>query len=950
MTTKLPRLLLMGAMLSPTTLYALGLGEIRLNSALNQPFDAEIELISPTSEELQNLQVGLASADAFSRYGVDRPAFLSDFRFRVTRADDGRSVLRVTSGTTVTEPFVTFIVEADWPSGRLLREYTVLLDPPVYMPGETQAAAPVATPRSGARPEGTIQRPRETAAPAPRPAAPRAPAPAPAASAPSAYAGGGTYTVQRNDTLWRIASQVRPGSTRVVNQTMMAIYRANPQAFDGNINLLRSGAVLQIPDAASIDSISASEASREVSAQYAAWRGDAEPAADSGRLRLVAPEEPARPAQATSAQAQPSAPASSDPALRSRVDQLESELAEARRLLELRNAELAEMQSRLSESGTEAAVEPELLPAPEGGEGAVETPAESEPVAAETPAPAVEPAAEPARPATPPPVVRPPEPSLLERIGSFWWALVVLGLAVLAGLLMYFRKRRQPDIDDALDTLGPQDFSARRAQGAAGRRQADALIVEESDDDFDVRDAKTATSLRTATAGAAAAAAAARGATEAIGSDSSTIDLDQQDALAEADFHMAYGLYDQAADLVKLAIDREPARRDLKLKLLEIYFVWGNKDMFLDTARELEASRAGAEPGEWDKVLIMGKQICPDEPMFAGAMSGDGARGTVDLNLEGGENRVDIDLFGAPTDGDGAAGLDLQFDDIEAQPDQRRTDDTGIDFLLDEPQRGGTDFDFGADTAARTQETPTVENRAIDSGDRLARTQETPTVENPALDYDSGPETAELDDGTGTQRLGIEQTAEVAIDDLGIDVGSYAETEDGDLESIDIGDESTGERQGLDGTGTVLLDQDLLTSSTASTAEHPELDISASGVDFDFESLEQEGQVKVDSTAEWATGSLAEDGLSSNDDDGFDLATTAETPSPNIGGTRTLEAPDLSELEPVTMSEVGTKLDLARAYVDMGDPDGARSILEEVLHEGSATQKEEAQRLLESIA
>jgi hypothetical protein len=132
-------------------------------------------------------------------------------------------------------------------------------------------------------------------------------------------------------------------------------------------------------------------------------------------------------------------------------------------------------------------------------------------------------------------------------------------------------------------------------------------------------------------------------------SSESAVNLDQGDPLAEADFHMAYGLYDQAADLVRIALEREPDRRDLRMKLLEIYFVWGNKDAFLQTAKSLEATRDRAPAGEWDKIVIMGKQICPDEPMFASsAGSGRGAGALVDLNLEGGENRVDIDLFGDP--------------------------------------------------------------------------------------------------------------------------------------------------------------------------------------------------------------------------------------------------------------------------------------------------------------
>ena len=127
----LPRLLLTSALLSPMSVWALGLGDIRLNSALNQPFDAEIELLSPTPEELQTLKVGLAGTDVFSRYGVDRPAYLSSFNFSVGRTRDGRATIKVRSNRSITEPFVTLLVEASWGSGRLVREYTVLLDPPV---------------------------------------------------------------------------------------------------------------------------------------------------------------------------------------------------------------------------------------------------------------------------------------------------------------------------------------------------------------------------------------------------------------------------------------------------------------------------------------------------------------------------------------------------------------------------------------------------------------------------------------------------------------------------------------------------------------------------------------------------------------------------------------------------------------------------------------------------
>src|SRR5688500_15560062 len=178
----LPRLLLMGALLSPVTLYALGLGEIRLNSALNQPFEAEIELLAPTPEELSSLKVTMANQDVFARYGIDRPQYLSNFEFSVSRGRDGKATIKVTSNRSVTEPYVTLLVEAAWARGRLVREYTVLLDPPVFMPSQ-ETPAPVTTPQSATTAEGRIERPQPTPAPERRPTPPRpavTPAPEPA--------------------------------------------------------------------------------------------------------------------------------------------------------------------------------------------------------------------------------------------------------------------------------------------------------------------------------------------------------------------------------------------------------------------------------------------------------------------------------------------------------------------------------------------------------------------------------------------------------------------------------------------------------------------------------------------------------------------------------------------------------------------------------------------------
>ena len=229
---------------------------------------------------------------------------------------------------------------------------------------------------------------------------------------------------------------------------------------------------------------------------------------------------------------------------------------------------------------------------------------------------------------------------------------------------------------------------------------------------------------------------------------------------------MAYGLYDQAADLVRIALEREPDRRDLRLKLLEIYFVWGNKDAFLQTAKGLEATRDRAPAGEWDKIVIMGKQICPDEPLFASsAGSGRGAGALVDLNLEGGENRVDIDLFGDP-EGERSSLITRwpRRTTTRRPPANRRacTSRSGLDFTLDTPERGA---DESPTREMPPRDEPTVESELMNFADA-------PTTESPAL------KTAEMRDRISSKLTPskADQTAEVSIDDLGLDLDHLEET------------------------------------------------------------------------------------------------------------------------------------------------------------------------------
>jgi pilus assembly protein FimV len=970
----------------PSAAFALGLGDVHLLSPLNAPLNAEIELVDVAPDEANTVSAQLASRDTFARYGLDWPAFLSGVQVHAEQTTDGRQVVRLKSTDPISEPFVTLLVEVNWSHGRLVREYTMLLDPPVYAPAQPAAAsAPVSAPTTGAATrEGAIERAAEP--PSAAPAAPAAPtsapaeAPAPAAAASTAESAGSTHLVTRGETLSGIAAATAGASAASARTRswMVAIYQANPRAFDQNMNLLRSGAVLRIPDGAAAAAVSGADANAEIRRQYAAWRGGAGGAAAAGeqpgRLHLVTPS------QSAAAGATPGAAGAEVGQLQDRVQQLEGQVAEQKRLLAMRDADLARLQAQLaSKQGNPAAVEAVPTPPPATPPAAaVQTPPaaateQKPPVEAAPTEQAPEPAAAPPAAAKPPlakrptALVQPQGGSIFDTLKGYWWVLVVLAVALLAWFALNFlRSRRTAEFDDSLGRLAVAGGAAAATGAAVSRGFAEAparaAAPSLTEDSFLVEDTGNRPRPRVATE-PVAAAPPARPATTADDTISSetAINLDQGDPLAEADFHMAYGLYDQAADLIRIAISREPARRDLKLKLLEVFFVWGNKEQFLQSARELAATRNDSAPGEWEKILIMGKQLAPEDPLFSGsgAVSG-AAAGGVDLDLEGGQSRVDFDLLGEP-EGDAAPqGVDLDIGAaVGHAPSEATTNVTDRNALLD------TTFLEGTTGTTRQMTTP---NR------QLGGEGEGPTVEQPALSRPGSP-TVRQKVETALRQSGTDQTAELAIDDLGLDLG-HADTVDqpglagADAPTMvaglddqtrrameDAHQQATGQHEKTSTTGAWNFDPNELDSAATQagglkdSSATSRLRALGSPEDVDVDVGDATGTHAAPGALDLDVGASTGTHVASNGH-GLDLDVgTATVPDTAFAATQRLPSEDLAlpDLEPVTMSEVGTKLDLARAYMDMGDPDGARNILEEVLTEGSAAQKQEAQRLMESL-
>ncbi len=922
------------ALVAPSLAHALGLGDIRLSSALNQPLDAEIDLLNATPEELAGLKANLASRETFARYGLDYPNFLSSVALGRGKSANGRDVLKVTSAETMTEPFVSLLVEVNWGRGRLVREYTVLLDPPVFAPN-TPRVADAAAPVTASPSAGSIVRPTP-AEQAPEPAA----APGPSSEE--------SYAVRRGDSLSRIVQRL--AGSRNTDQLMLGIYRNNPEAFDGSMNVLRAGSVLRIPDSAKVQAIPGGEAAAEVRRQFASWRGQSASTSGSvaGRLRLVAPSE-AGAGGGTGG----GATAAEVKSLRDQLTQLEGDLAQSKRLLELRNGELAALQKQLALAQAAAGARV-TTPAP-APVVPVPAPAEAAPTA-EAPIPVAE------TPVAEAPVVEAPVrarvrdastagssgPTILdsvtELVSEYWYVLVGL-LALLAGLFGYRKfaeQRSASDLDDqfAEPEMLQEMAPLRSAEPVSRRTPAPAesrMVVEES------AGREPSASGRDSDYGASQTAALP-------GSDSLDMDpgatlsgdtganLDTSDPLAEADFHMAYGLYDQAADLVRGATVREPQRLDLKLKLVEVFFVWGNRNEFVRLAQQIDESGEARGTGDWEKIVIMGRQIAPEEPMFSQSADSPGiAAAGVDLDLAGGDgNRIDFDVAGEPDDE--VVDLDLGATPQaaeqtlgESELTQQATVNFDIQTARDSP--GNTTRQMAPEF--EQPESDTVNRSLMDDGDA-------PTVEQPALRTGS-PTIREKIDAAKRFTPVVEDesstTAEVAIDDLGLDIG--------EIEGLDLPDDG-GEVAagaptlvaGLDLESRRMMADAAERQEAGATATLAALD-GASAMNLDFEV----GEKTVETPAVSSNGSRGP-----SVDHGFDLdSQTAITKGPAIGDTMVADDLTLPPLEPVTMSEVGTKLDLARAYVDMGDPEGARNILQEVLQEGSMSQKQEAQRLLDSI-
>ncbi len=951
---------------------ALGLGEFSLNSALNQPLNAEIQLENANDLDPSQVVVRLATAEDFSNAGIIREYFLTSLKFKVILNDDGTGVIKVTSHDSVVEPYLDFLVEARWPNGRLLREYTVLLDLPVYSDSPATAVQPAAAAITS-QPAATVT----PAAPATA-AAPVAATPSTSSSRQSLVQGdtiaGESYRVQRNDTLWEIASKARPNSETSVQQTMLGIQRMNPNAFiNGNINNLKAGYVLRLPTGTEVEDISSGAALSEVASQNQQWKsgkrlaeqpsGAQLDATDSVTDESTAATEQARLSLATSGNSTAGADGVAvdgegiqalqteldlakegldktdreNEELSSRLQDMEAKIATLQRLLELKDDQLAEMQGDLAEDEQategsavyEAETETETGPALEESspqevvsEDVVEETLAVEEVVATTPAP-IE------------------QPGLLSRLmANPLYMGLGLGSLLVMLLLLKLRKGKEETVDSAEPLMDAPDDDFSLAED--GEQEAEA----DSGDDVSDQDLAVGDFSAAVDEDVAEEIAAVEEEVTSQAEISPALQPETGDAIAEADIYIAYGRFQQAIDLLSTAIAGAPQRVDLQVKLLEVYLETRDKPGFQQQYASLQAL------GNDDAIIKVKEMLSTVDGVS------DWLDGVGDVSATISDADMDAELIeGTDLIAEPEVVLEdcLDFDDeeldltveVEAASVEDEIELELDDEALDELSGGDTMQLTAIDIDALDMDSSSdLELEEIDLDLDLEITTDDELSEAPAVSDDSNtielePE-LEVDTGGEGFELDLDEDFDLDLDDLSVDLADDLEAEFDSGSSVDAAADvelTLEDAPQVDAEVTALdepeleIDLELETSEIElDPAPEPELEIDleldTSDVELDLSVLEVEPKVETDPVAAELDGSsvekapVADDELDEDGDD-FDFLSDAD--------------------------EVATKLDLARAYIDMGDSEGAKDILDEVNQEGSDEQKDEATALLERI-
>lgn len=613
---------------------ALGLGELRLESFLNEPLSATVDIHSAAGLHEDQIRVRLATSEDFEKLGIDRAYFLTSIQFEIQINEQGTGKIIVTSEDPVLEPYLDFLIEARWPTGRLLREYTVLVDPPTFDTAspvisasqrvmETEGGEDVSKkPQGAAASAGTRVNTAKSELP---------PGDMPdrqfGSNASASPLAGDQYMIRRDETLWGIALKSKPEGTSV-HQTMLDIQRLNPDAFiGGNINRIKAGYIIYLPGSSDISSDDLAGAQKEVQQQNQDWRDGVATQPSRASLRISA--QPVQEQEESATSDVPSQSASSYAGEAENTEELERERTELsdrlvameeqvdtlQHIVSLKDDQISALQDALANNGTdvgdaglaladidamEAALQEseaaDVLAAADAAEVMDSAPAEAPAVAAPKPAPA------------PVPVVEEPASNTL-------YYILGLLLAAAGGAFFFWRRRSSDDSPEAKSEVVSRDVFAD---------------VKLPDADVELNDTEIDTDIE-----------AQAPLVEPELANDSTLDLDQPldlepepvqdsedsdtelssgsgygerkndeyasdeagDALAEADIYIAYGRYPQAVDLLKTAIDNDPQNPAYRVKLAELSAEMGNKEEAQEQYNELKIIGAGSDIARVEEIL-----------------------------------------------------------------------------------------------------------------------------------------------------------------------------------------------------------------------------------------------------------------------------------------------------------------------------------------------------------
>lgn len=942
---------LIAALALSNAVYAVGMGGINVTTALGEPLNADVELVAVGKAESSKLSARLASPEAFKGAGLDYPDALPKLKFQIEARANGEPYLKITSIQPINEPFVSLLIELTWSSGQLMREYTFLLDPPGFKAEqpkamEVQPLAPSAVgpakSKAGESGAGAVkQEPMLMHATAPMDekvfvAAGTASVnkPAEKINAGKSNVATGTIKVKSGDTLSKIARETKSPEVSL-ERMLVAMYRANEDAFDGNnLNRLKTGKILRIPEGDDLNKVAQVEAVKEIHAQAADWQAyrlklaaaggsvseqapkqevsgkistsvaDKTPAAkDSTRevVRLSKGEAPGDKAAAggNAKDAQDKMHATEEDVTarnkaikdsNERIAMLEKNISAMQRLIELKSQPVSQDKPAPDKTGQPAmskAEEPKIKPEakPEVASAATNTTTLAQ---TEHPASAVSPA----KPLAP--KIETP-PSLTDVILGEPLYLAGGAAALLGGVGFMLARHRKNRHD-------------KEAAAIAGTNIVAPVAPSPDTGDF----TKTATPTPIL----------------------STTDPDDVDPISEADLFLNFGRDVQAEEILKDALKKNPGNQQIRLKLLSIYANRKDTKTFSGVAREVQNS---GDAAAWAQAAEMGRKLESGNPMYGSADD--------DAAVETGDATPDKVKTAQP-----AASLDFDLG-LGEQEAGAAALDVPVDTKTEAPS--GLDFDLGFGTPAETvpaagEDQNTGEPSAPQAGD---------TDTTSVLDFDLGfdapsetaaPAPAEMD-FTSTMVLNVPPKVESKAAE---NIQAEATTLDFDITSVhpELPEQQAAEQANEPTAKSAPSLDDLIFDVTAA---HP---LSPAAI------MEEVAEAETVAPAE------AEDGI----DFTLDFPATEISPAddkatpgaPVQDAAKELGAIDLGDINlnldvPVSAPaeevkdahwhDVATKLDLARAYQEMGDASGAREILDEVLNEGDAQQRAAAEVMLQQL-